>query len=56
MADEEIRVASLRLIAAEKSAIQRSANQGLVSMHTAEEMLADADRRLEELTREHEEP
>jgi len=51
-AHEEIRMASVRLIAAEKSAIQKSASQGLVSVQTAEEMLAAADDRLDKLTRE----
>ena len=44
----EIRMARLRLIAAEKSSIQRSANQGLISMHVAESLLAEADRKLDE--------
>jgi hypothetical protein len=43
-------MASARLIQAEKSAIQKSANSGLISLHTAEEMLAAADRRLEAVT------
>jgi len=50
-AEEEMRLANVRLIAAEKSAIQRSASQGLVSLHTAEGMLAAADERLDRLTR-----
>jgi Na+:H+ antiporter len=47
IANEEIRLARVRLIAAEKSSIQRSANQGLISMHVAEKLLADADRKLD---------
>ena len=41
-------MARVRLIAAEKSSIQRSANQGLISMHMAENLLAEADRKLDE--------
>ncbi len=52
VAEDEIRMARARLIAAEKSSIQKSANQGLISIHTAEEMLAEADRRLEKLIKE----
>jgi Na+:H+ antiporter len=55
-ADEEVRMARIRLIAAEKSAIQRSSNEGLVSLHTAESMLGAADERLDKLTRVREEP
>jgi len=51
-AAEEMRMAEIRLIAAEKSAIHRAAGQGLVSPHTAESMLAAADDRLDKLTRE----
>jgi Na+:H+ antiporter len=50
-ADEEVRMAKIRLIAAEKSAIQRSSNEGLVSIHTAEKMLGAADERLDKLNR-----
>ena len=46
--DDEVRMARVRLIAAEKSTIQRAANQGLVSVHMAESLLADADRRLDQ--------
>ena len=48
--DVEVRMAAARLVAAEKSAIQRAANQGLISFHIAEEMLAAADDRLDQLT------
>jgi Na+:H+ antiporter len=51
-AADELRMATARLIAAEKSAIQHSANEGLVSLHTAEDMLAKADSRLEQATKE----
>jgi hypothetical protein len=44
-------MANIRLVDAEKSAIQRSASQGLVSVHTAESMLAAADNRLDKLMR-----
>jgi len=50
IAAEELQMASARLIQAEKSAIQKSANSGLISLHTAEDMLAAADRRLEDVT------
>jgi monovalent cation:H+ antiporter, CPA1 family len=52
IAKDEIRMARIRLIAAEKSSIQRSANQGLVSMTVAETLLTEADRRLDEQIRE----
>jgi CPA1 family monovalent cation:H+ antiporter len=52
IAADEIRMAKTRLINAEKSSIQKSANDGLISIHTAEKMLDDADRRLEELTKD----
>jgi CPA1 family monovalent cation:H+ antiporter len=45
--NEEMRLAVARLIAAEKSSIQRSANQGLISMHVAEKLLAEADNQLD---------
>ena len=51
IANDEIRLARVRLIAAEKSAIQRSANQGLLSMQMAENLLAEADRKLDEQIR-----
>jgi Na+:H+ antiporter len=50
--NEEVRMARVRLIAAEKSSIQRSANQGLISIHRAEGLLADADRELDGHVRE----
>jgi CPA1 family monovalent cation:H+ antiporter len=50
VAEEETRLARVRIISAEKSSIQRSANLGLISLHAAEKMLADADRRLDELS------
>ena len=49
---EELRIARVRLIAAEKSAIQRAANQGLISIHTAEGLLGEADRKLDQEIRE----
>ena len=48
IADDEIRLARVRLIAAEKGSIQRSANQGLISMHMAEALLSEADRKLDD--------
>jgi len=50
IAAEELQMAAARIIQAEKSAIQKSANSGMISLHTAEEMLAEADRRLEATT------
>ncbi len=46
--NEEMRLARIRLIAVEKSAFQRSANQGLISVHVAERLLKEADQRLDE--------
>ena len=51
IANDEIRLARVRLIAAEKSSIQRSANQGLISMPMAERLLTEADRKLDEQIR-----
>ena len=48
IADDETRIARIRLTAAAKSSIQRSANQGLISMHVAENLLGEADRKLDE--------
>jgi CPA1 family monovalent cation:H+ antiporter len=48
IANEEMHIARTRLIAVEKSSIQRSANQGLISMHVAEKLLAEADQKLDE--------
>lgn len=52
IANEEMRMARVQLIAAEKSSIQRSANQGLISMHVAESLLAEADRKLDQELRD----
>ena len=52
IANDEIRMARVRLIAAEKSSIQRSANHGLISMHMAEGLLADADQELDREARD----
>ncbi len=51
---DEIRTARGMLIAAEKSSIQRSANQGFISMHAAENLLAEADRKLDRQIRDDE--
>ena len=53
---EEMRLARMRLLAAQKSSIQRSANQGLISTHMAEKLLAEADTKLDRETREREKP
>jgi CPA1 family monovalent cation:H+ antiporter len=47
IAVDEIRLARIRLLAAEKSFIQRSVSQGLISTHMAEGLLAEADRELD---------
>jgi len=56
IASDEMRLARSRLIATEKSSIQRAANQGLISMHMAEKLLAEADRRLDEQINDAESP
>jgi len=48
-AEEEERVVRSQLLRAEKAAIQRAATDGLISLHTAEEMSAEADEELERL-------
>ncbi|MEO8128623.1 MAG: hypothetical protein ABI822_16090, partial [Bryobacteraceae bacterium] len=52
--NDEIYMAKTRLISAEKSSIQRSASQGLISMHEAEKLLAEADRELDDMVNEKE--
>jgi CPA1 family monovalent cation:H+ antiporter len=47
--ENEERVARMRLLGAEKTAIQRALRDGLISHHTAEEMLARADEQMEGL-------
>ena len=54
IANDEIRMARARLIAAEKSSVQRSANEGIISMHMAERLLAEADQQLDEQIRDRE--
>ena len=51
-ADQELQEARVHLIHAEKAAVQRALSEGLVSLHTAEEMLGQADDELDELSRE----
>ncbi len=48
-AEEEERVARSQMLRAEKAAIQRAVTDGLISLHTAEEMSAEADEELEGL-------
>ena len=48
-AEDEERAARVRLIRAEKTAIQKALTEGLISHHTAEELSAKADDRLDEL-------
>jgi len=47
-ADEE-RLAKRRLIAAEKSAIEKSLRDGLISVRAAAKLLEETDRRLDQL-------
>jgi CPA1 family monovalent cation:H+ antiporter len=54
IAAEEMRMARMRLVVAEKSSIQRSANEGLISVHLAEKLLAEADMKLDKEIRERE--
>ena len=49
-AEEEIKLARTRMIAAQKTVIQRATGQGLISLHTAETMLAQADDELDAVT------
>ena len=49
-AEEEVKLARTRMIAAEKAVIHRAAAEGLISLHTAEKMLAQADDELDEVT------
>ena len=49
LADDELRLARMRLITAEKSAIQRAASQGLIAVHLADSMIESADERLDQL-------
>lgn len=46
IASEELQLAKLRLLAAEKSTIQRAVIDGIISLHTGEELLANVDDRL----------
>ena len=48
-AAEEVRLARAEMFTAEKTAIQRAVNEGLISQHTAETMLARADDELDQL-------
>ncbi len=50
---EEIRTAQIRIISAQKHAIHRSINDGLISPGTAEELLEPVDQRLDELRNPH---
>jgi CPA1 family monovalent cation:H+ antiporter len=49
LSGEETRLARLRLVAAEKGAVQRAANDGLITAQTAERMLATLDERYDAL-------
>lgn len=46
IASEELQLARLRLLAAEKSTVQRAMIDGIISLHTGENLLADIDDRL----------
>jgi CPA1 family monovalent cation:H+ antiporter len=47
--DAEEKLARAHLLGARKAAIQRAVNDGAISLHTAEQMLSDADDRIDEL-------
>lgn len=49
LAEDELRLAEMHLITAEKSAIQRAAGEGLIAVHLADAMIESADERLDEL-------
>lgn len=49
-AEEEERLARARLLRAEKTAIQAAVTDGLISHHTAEHLVAQADDKLDDLT------
>ena len=51
-ADQELQEARVHLIHAEKTAVQRALSEGLISLHTAEEMLERADDELDALSRQ----
>jgi CPA1 family monovalent cation:H+ antiporter len=51
-AAEEMRLASVRLIAAEKSSIERALSDGLISARAAAKLLGETDRRLDRLASE----
>ncbi len=49
-AEGEERLARARLLQAEKTAVQRAVSDGLISHHTAEKLIAEADKDLDKLT------
>lgn len=49
-AAEEMQMARMRLIAAEKGSIEQALRDGLISSQTARKMMDDADQRLDQLT------
>ena len=49
-ASEEVRLAKVRLIAAEKSSIEQAVHDGLISSQSASDMIDAADRELDRLT------
>ena len=46
----EEKLARARLLRAEKTAVQRAVSDGLISHHTAEELVSEADEDLDRLT------
>lgn len=46
LADDEVRIARTRMLVAEKSTIQRAMIDGLISLHTGEELMARIDEKL----------
>jgi hypothetical protein len=48
-AADEMRVANRRLIAGEKSSIEKALSQGMISARAAANLLEEADRRLEQM-------
>jgi CPA1 family monovalent cation:H+ antiporter len=56
LVEAEESAARARLVAAEKSAVQKAFNAGLISSNSAEKLLAGADRRLRELVKQEPDP
>ena len=50
-ANEQMRMARMRMLSAEKSAIRRSVSDGLISLTAAEKLLESSDQDLDNLRR-----